>query len=191
MTDNNKIVNESERLQLQKMIAANNAEDNTELIRKSKHSGKIQEQVQLLLQLKRKYPRLQKTNPEQFDKICVSKCGFLFQQYTDIFNKVKKDEIDLTILSQFLSVLKQIEDGKLGQHEASVQVGRILKKLYIDSALRRQTNSTTNIPNQKERRKRTWSKIFHGTNSKKPYKKHNNHINTPYKSPYHINHHII
>jgi hypothetical protein len=137
MTDNNKIVNESERLQLQKMIAANNAEDNTELIRKSKHSGKIQEQVQLLLQLKRKYPRLQKTNPEQFDKICVSKCGFLFQQYTDIFNKVKKDEIDLTILSQFLSVLKQIEDGKLGQHEASVQVGRILKKLYIDSALRK------------------------------------------------------
>ena len=137
MTDNNKIVNESERLQLQKMIAANNAEDNTELIRKSKHSGKIQEQVQLLLQLKRKYPRFQKTNPEQFDKICVSKCGFLFQQYTDIFNKVKKDEIDLTILSQFLSVLKQIEDGKLGQHEASVQVGRILKKLYIDSALRK------------------------------------------------------
>ena len=137
MTDNNKIVNESERLQLQKMIAANNAEDNTELIRKSKHSGKIQEQVQLLLQLKRKYPRLQKTNPEQFDKICVSKCAFLFQQYTDILNKVKKDEIDLTILSQFLSVLKQIEDGKLGQHEASVQVGRILKKLYIDSALRK------------------------------------------------------
>ena len=40
-------------------------------------------------------------------------------------------------MSQFLSVLKQIEDGKLGQHEASVQVGRILKKLYIDSALRK------------------------------------------------------
>ena len=34
MSDNDKIISESERLQLQKMISANNAEDNTELIRK-------------------------------------------------------------------------------------------------------------------------------------------------------------
>lgn len=158
MSDNDKIISESERLQLQKMISANNAEDNTELIRKSKHSGKIQEQVQLLLTLKRKYSRLEKTNPKQFDQICVSKCGFLFKNYTDIFNKVKKDELDIQILSQFLSVLKEIEDGKLGQHEASVHIGRILKKLYIDSALRKADKLDEKYSKTKGKKKKNTTK---------------------------------
>jgi hypothetical protein len=69
--------------------------------------------------------------------MCVNRCGFLFNTYTDIFNKVKKDEIDLTILGQLLGVLKMIEDGKVGQHEASVEVGTLLKQIYIDSALKK------------------------------------------------------
>jgi len=69
--------------------------------------------------------------------MCVNRCAFLFNTYTDIFNKVKKDEIDLTILGQLLGVLKMIEDGKVGQHEASVEVGTLLKQIYIDSALKK------------------------------------------------------
>jgi hypothetical protein len=69
--------------------------------------------------------------------MCVNRCGFLFNTYTDIFNKVKKNEIDLTILGQLLGVLKMIEDGKVGQHEASVEVGQLLKQIYIDSALKK------------------------------------------------------
>ncbi len=61
----------------------------------------------------------------------------MFNNYTDIFNKVKKDEIDLTMLNKFLNVLKQIEDGKIDQHEGSYMVGTILKEIYIDSALKK------------------------------------------------------
>jgi hypothetical protein len=61
----------------------------------------------------------------------------LFNNYTDIFNKVKKDEIDLAILGKLLGVLKMIEDGKVDQHEASVEVGQLLKQIYIDSALKK------------------------------------------------------
>jgi len=43
----------------------------------------------------------------------------------------------LTILGQLLGVLKMIEDGKVGQHEASVEVGQLLKQIYIDSALKK------------------------------------------------------
>jgi hypothetical protein len=41
------------------------------------------------------------------------------------------------MLNKFLNVLKQIEDGKIDQHEGSYMVGTILKEIYIDSALKK------------------------------------------------------
>lgn len=130
-------MNEVERLNLQKMIQANDTEDNTPLIRDLKHSTKILEGVEILLKLKRENPSLAKTNPDKFDSLCVEHCGFLFNHYTDIFNKVKKDEINLNILLRLLNVLNAIEEGNVDQHEGSFEVGKLLKKIYIDSALRK------------------------------------------------------
>ena len=45
--------------------------------------------------------------------------------------------IDLKILFQFLEVLGKIEDGELDQHTGSFEVGLLLKKIYVDSALRK------------------------------------------------------
>ena len=131
------IMNSMDRLQLEKMIHANDAADNTSQIRDLRHSMLIHADVATLLNLKHDYARLARTHPEQFDMMCVKRCTFLFNTYTDIYNKVKKDEIDLTILGQLLGVLKMIEDGKVGQHEASVEVGQLLKQIYIDSALKK------------------------------------------------------
>lgn len=130
-------MNEVEKLHLQKMIKANDAQDNTESIRTLKHSDTIRNDVAKLLQLKKDYSRLAKSNPVQFDAMCVSRCGFLFDNYTDIFNKVKKDEIDLNILHNLLTVLKMIEEGELDQHEGSFEVGKLLKQIYVDSALKK------------------------------------------------------
>jgi hypothetical protein len=41
---------------------------------------------------------------------------------------------------KFLLVLKMIEDGKVNQEEGSVAIGKLLKELYVDSALRRSEN---------------------------------------------------
>jgi hypothetical protein len=68
---------------------------------------------------------------------CISECNFLFTYYTDIFNKIRKDEIDIGILNKFLDVLRRIEDGELDQHEGSFTVGTLLKELYVDSALKK------------------------------------------------------
>lgn len=130
-------MNEIERLNLQKMIQANDTEDNTSLIRDLKHSTKILEGVEQLLKLKRENTSLAKTDPDKFDSLCVEHCGFLFNHYTDIFNKVKKDEINLNILLRLLNVLNAIEEGTVDQHEGSFEVGKLLKKIYIDSALRK------------------------------------------------------
>jgi GDP-D-mannose dehydratase len=55
----------------------------------------------------------------------------------DIYNKLRKDEIDVDILFQLIDKLEAIEEEKLDQHEASFEVGTILKKIYVDSALRK------------------------------------------------------
>lgn len=130
-------MNDLERLNLQKMIQEGDVENNTNLIRNLKHSKKIIEEVDLLLKFKNENARLAKSNPDKFDEMCVKQCPFLFNSYTDIFNKVKKDEIDLNILVRLLNVLYNIEEGKTDQHEGSFEVGKLLKEIYIDSALKK------------------------------------------------------
>jgi hypothetical protein len=125
----------TDKLNLTKMIDANNVEDCTKEIREKKHSDLIRKDVTCLLSLKQKYSRLAQSNPNQFDAMCVSQCSFIFNNYMDIFNKVKKDEINLQILHKLLDVLKQIEESDFDQHEGAFEVGKILKAMYIDSAL--------------------------------------------------------
>jgi hypothetical protein len=136
------VMDDKQRLQLQKMISANGVEDQTGLIRNLKHSHILRENINSLIMLKAKYP----DNPEALNLEAMSECNFLFTYYTDIYNKIRKDEIDLKILYQFLDVLNKIEDGKLDQHEGSFEVGNLLKKIYIDSALRKaeKLNTETN-----------------------------------------------
>ena len=126
-------MDDNQRLQLQNMIKANNVEDQTALIRSLKHSDILRADVSNLVLLKSKYG----DDAEKINIEGMSECNFLFTYYTDIYNKVRKNEIDLNILTQFFNVLKEIEDGNLSQHEGSFQVGTILKEMYVDSALKK------------------------------------------------------
>ena len=126
-------MNDSQRLQLSNMIKANNVEDQTELIRTLKHSHIMRNEINTMIMLKAQY----RDDPERIHLECMNDCNFLFTYYTDIYNKVRKDEIDLGMLMKFIDVLKEIEDGLLDQHEASFKVGTLLKEMYIDSALKK------------------------------------------------------
>ena len=126
-------MNDKERLQLQNMIKENNVEDQTELIRNLKHSIILRNEINTMVDIKTKYSG----DYNKISEECINECSFLFTYYTDIFNKIKKDEIDIKILYKFIDVLKQIEDGELNQHEGSFLVGTLLKELYIDSALKK------------------------------------------------------
>ena len=150
-------MNEQERLSLKKLMAENNHQETTELIRKTKHSSLIKEDVIKLNNIKTKYTRLAKTNPNEYDMMCKSKCSFLYNNYTDLFNKVKKSEVDLNLLGQFLSILKDIEDGKLDESDGSYKVGSILKKIYIDSAIQKNENMEKQ-KNKKKQKKPDFAK---------------------------------
>lgn len=126
-----------DKLLLQRMVDANECENNTEKIRTLRHSQQIKSEVQNLLLIKQKYARMRMTNPTSFDNLCISRCSFLHQNYTDIFNRVKNDELNLNLLGHLIDILSKIEDGKVDQHEASVMVGTLLKEMYVDSALRK------------------------------------------------------
>jgi hypothetical protein len=154
----------TDKLNLTKMIDANNVEDCTKDIREKKHSDLIRNDVTCLLSLKKKYSRLAQSNPNQFDAMCVSQCSFIFTNYMDIFNKVKKDEINLQILHKLLDVLKQIENSEFDQHEGAFEVGKLLKAMYIDSALTKaeridkKTGKKT-TPSKAKEKKITWAEF--------------------------------
>ena len=76
-------------------------------------------------------------DPEKVHLDAMVECGFLFTYYTDIYNKIRKDEIDLKILFRAFDVLQNIEDGKLDQHTGAFEFGQLLKEIYVDSALRK------------------------------------------------------
>lgn len=123
----------NQRLHLQNMITANNVEDNTGLIRQLKHSHVLRENVNNLIMLKAKYP----DDSDSLHLEGMSECSFLFTYYTDLYNKIRKDEIDLKILFKAFDVLRDIEDGKLDQHEGAYEFGTLLKQVYVDSALKK------------------------------------------------------
>jgi len=126
-----------ERLNLKRMIDETNCGDNTENIRKLKHSMIIRDELRKMDTLKKKHASTRKENMDEFIQLCQVECQFLFNTYTDLFNKSVCDELDLIIMAKLLDILKQIEDGVVDQHEGSVHFGKILKELYVDSALKR------------------------------------------------------
>ncbi len=122
-----------QRLHLQKMISANNVEDTTDLIRELKHSHVLRDNVNNLIMLKAKH----QDNPEKVHLEGMVECSFLFTYYTDIYNKIRKDEIDLKILFKAFDVLRDIEDGKIDQNDGAFAFGTLLKQIYVDSALKK------------------------------------------------------
>jgi len=133
-------LSESERLNLKRLINDSECEDNTEHIRTVKHSVLIRNDVRTLDTLKNTNSELKSSDSDKFIEMCKLETPFLYNNYTDIFNKMVNDELDLTIMTKLLVVLKLIEDEKVDQHEGSVMVGKVLKELYVDSATKRMDN---------------------------------------------------
>ena len=139
-------MDDKQRLQLQNMIKTNNVEDQTSLIRNLKHSQIIRREVNNMIMLKAKF----RGDNNKINEECINECNFLFTYYTDIYNKLRKDEIDIGILNKFLDVLKSIEEGELNQHEGSFLVGTLLKELYVDSALKKAEKLNSNEEKREE-----------------------------------------
>jgi len=147
-------MNNDQKLQLNKMLQENNVEDVTEDIREKKHSDLIKQDIGKLIDLKKKYARLKQTSETSYNNILSNQCRFLYDNYTDIFNRIKKDEINLEIMWAFLEVLKSIEENKIDQHEGAYEIGKLLKSIYVDSAIRKSKKIDEKFNKTKSKTKR-------------------------------------
>ena len=118
------------------MVNEMGSEDNTDHISKVKHSIVLRDEIRKLDTFKQNHAEMQRTDKDRFMELCRDETPFLYNNYTDIFNRLIKDELNLEIMTKLLIVLKLIEDGKVDQNEGSVMVGKVLKELYVDSALK-------------------------------------------------------
>ena len=124
-----------ERLDLKRLIHTHNCDDNTEHIRRVKHSSLIQKDIMALVQFLRS-----SAGADADEQEAQTVAPFLYANYTDIFRRVLRHEINYDILSKVLNVLRAIENEEVDQHEGSVLVGKVLKEFYVDSAIRHGDN---------------------------------------------------
>lgn len=122
-------MNEDERITLDKLVKQYDCEETTDLVRKLKHSVKIRESLDKIIQLKIS------EDEETFKNTAHIEGQFLYENYTNIFNKLVDDELNLDIFERFIVMLEKIENGELDQHEASYKIGMLLKDVYIDKKL--------------------------------------------------------
>jgi hypothetical protein len=123
------MISDDERINLQKLVGEFESGDNTDHIRKLKHSGKMRRDIENIERLKGQG----KSDTESMMDVAP----FLYSNYTDIFHRVVKGDLNLEIMDKVLDILAMIEDERVDQHEGSVLVGRLLKEMYLDSAVRR------------------------------------------------------
>ena len=91
-------MNPTEKQYLQNMIKENNVEDNTSNIRQLKHSQDIKRDVIRINLYNEKFKNLKITQPELFYEKLKTECFFLYNNYNDIFNKLKEETIDVSLL---------------------------------------------------------------------------------------------
>jgi len=127
-------------LNMKALMESDDYVNNTDRIRELKHSESILADIGKVCEIKKLHPHMRMIEEEKFNHLCQTSAPFLFNNYTDIFNKVVKDELNMEMMVKFIFILKQIEEGVLDQYDASVKVGTILREMYVDSAMRRGDN---------------------------------------------------
>ena len=87
--------------------------------------------------------------PEEFSDLCQKKCSFLYTAYTDIYNRLFKDQLDVTLMLDALRTLKHIETGKINQQEGSILMGKLFYKVFVSNAIKHE-DALTNAAARKE-----------------------------------------
>lgn len=135
-------MDDNQRITLANLVKQYETEETTDKIRKLQHSKHIHSCLMHIMEAKRKYPRIYKDNRKQFETIIAKNTNFLFKNYPEIYHRMLDNEINMNIMQQFLYMLSKIEQGELDQHEASYNIGKLLKELYIDTKLDKMTTTT-------------------------------------------------
>ena len=95
-------MNPKEKEILSKMLKDSDFKDNSNDIKRNKHSIKIQQDINTYLSLKKTYSRLQQTNSNLFKQKIINQSNFLYTNYNNIFDKLINNQLDINILNKFI-----------------------------------------------------------------------------------------
>jgi len=124
------------RKKLNEMLKDNDdAVDNTQVIRDQKHSVSIKADLEKYMRFDYEHRELRATNHAAYMTQLQEKCDFIHKHYPEILQKLATGNLDMKIMFTMLNVFREIEDGKLDQHEASFKIGSLLKELYVDTVI--------------------------------------------------------
>ena len=84
-------MNTAERLELDRLVKENGVTDSTQEIRNRKHSRPLKDSVDKMIKFKKEERLLLEKDPDAFDALLVRECSFMFNYYTDLYNRLKKD----------------------------------------------------------------------------------------------------
>ena len=130
-------MNAEEKKILNEMINKNNTIDNTETIREKKITKVLRKEIAFI-----KYIKGQHLDKKRIEFETQKCCPTLINDYNNIYTKILENKINYNILYKFLNELEKIENKELNQHEASYNIGKLLKEIYIDPEI---NNNTSDI----------------------------------------------
>jgi hypothetical protein len=128
-------MNPDQRTKLNQYIDENGTKDFTESIRESKRSVQVRADALQMLEIKQMNPDMRFADPETFDRICAHECEFLYKEMNFLYEKLRDDKVDMVVFWKFLAMLERVERGELDQHTASMHIGEMLKRMYIDKVI--------------------------------------------------------
>lgn len=120
-------MNDAQRSRLTELIKEHNVVDNTQSLRAAPQSGALRRELKQLERLKRHHA----TDPKRFEQLLRERCPVL-HEYQGVLDRIKAPNVDVGVMERMIDALETIETGAADQHEASFEVGKLLKRKYID-----------------------------------------------------------
>lgn len=134
-------ITNQDRIDLKRVMSNMDYTDNTAYIRRVKHSTQIQQGIMDLVTFMKAHPEVTEgSDPFVMEDQAKVASPFLYENYTDIFRRVLRNEVSFPMLAKIIEVLKAIEEDQVDQQEGSIKVGKLLKEMYLDSAIRHGDN---------------------------------------------------
>jgi hypothetical protein len=134
-------ITNQDRIDLKRVMSNMDYTDNTAYIRRAKHSTQIQQGIMDLVTFMKAHPEVTEgDDPFVMEDQAKVASPFLYENYRDIFRRVLRNEVSFPMLAKIIEVLKAIEEDRVDQQEGSIKVGKLLKEMYLDSAVRHGDN---------------------------------------------------
>lgn len=157
--DDSEYFNKDEMTAINDLASQHKTTDYTEMIRITKHGEIVREDVMEMERLLNAEENKTLTASEM-DELLKENCNFLYTYCPDIFRFLSKNTMNFKMMYLILDNFKEIEDGKLTQHQFASKCGKMLANEYLPKNIEteepKDSSLTQSTVNMKEMSWKNW-----------------------------------